>query len=90
VHAPCVSLPAYVRLPLRRTLMQLVDVEDPSLQRLLKRAKRTRACDPKTGWLSSDTWQRVRECMETRLRQVCHGARVEGGEFGVSSLGFTV
>ena len=32
------------------TLLQLVDVQDTNLQRLLKRTKATSTCDPKTGY----------------------------------------
>ena len=32
------------------TLLQLVDVQDTNLQRLLKRTKATATCDPKTGY----------------------------------------
>ena len=37
--------------------MQLVDVQDSALQRLLARAKPAAVCDAKTGWMTADTWQ---------------------------------
>jgi hypothetical protein len=56
------------------TLLQLTDVDDNKLQKLLRRTKSTAVCDPKTGWLSPQSWQRVRACMEQRLRDVIDDA----------------